>query len=145
MIIKRKHETYGMLLSDEKTKKNMYEIMRKYNLTDQQIKDKFSYIWWTRFEMTEMGAGISGDAYREMKNAFASLDSTDPFDNHLTYSDVTKVLTFPSRKGNAVMQWLIRGANSDLGDEIVQIVAFEKNGNYIKAIEPWELNTDISI
>ena len=90
-------------------------------------------------DQTDLGSGIPGECYQLMKGAFEELDKTDPFDNHLTYRDVTQVLTFPSRKGNAMELFLIRGETTDLNAEIVQIIAIEKDGNGVKAIEPWEL------
>ena len=145
MVIKRKYETYGMLLSDETTKTVIYSAMRQSsaNLTEEQIDATLAHVYWVRFELTEIGSGIPGDALENMKDAFEKLDKTHPFDNKLTYRDVTKTISFPSRKGNAIMQYLIRGKNSDLGDEIVQIAAYEKDGDYIKVIEPWELNFDL--
>lgn len=140
MIIKRQYETYGMLMTDEKTKAAIYDALSKSNrpMSKERIERIVNYIHWIRFDQTDLGSGIPGECYQLMKKAFEELDKTDPFDNHLTYRDVTQVLTFPSRKGNAIELFLIRGETAELGAEIVQIIAFEQDGNGVKAIEPWD-------
>lgn len=61
------------------------------------------------------------NAYQQMCDDFKMLDKCKPFNNGLDYRSVTKVITFPSRKGNAMMQWLIRDKTADLCAEIIQI------------------------
>ena len=71
------------------------------------------------------------------------LDIKEPFDNGYTYRDVSGSVFYPSRKGNALMQILYcRKFESPI--EIVQVIAFEKDGDTIKPIEPWDIG-DICI
>ena len=91
---------------------------------------------------TDMGSGIPGPAYQELRKAFDELDITDPYDNGLTYRDVTDVYMDYSRKGSAILQILYRN-KVEMPKVIVQVVAFEyKNGN-VEFIEPWNIESVI--
>ena len=139
MIIKREYATFGALLRDKITGNLMRQAIResKPDISEEDIDKIFNYVREVIFNQAELGCGVPGEAYQKMRKVFAELDNKSPFDNGLDYRDVNKVITFPSRKGNAMTQWLIRGANSDYCNEIVQVIAFEKNGSSIVPIEPW--------
>ena len=115
MIIKRQYATFGMLMKDEKSRQVILEAIKESS--KQVPEDEIEHILQASSGVivyqADLGCGIPGDAYQKMRKKFDMLDKTSPFDNGLDYRSVTKVLTFPSRKGNAMMQWLIRGKTSD--------------------------------
>ena len=139
MIIKREYATFGALYKDELTKNEIKRAIKESmpSTSDNDIDLMLDYVREVIFNQADLGCGIPGDAYQKMKEVFVELDRKTPFDNGLDYRDVTKVITFPSRKGNAMTQWLIRGETSDYCNEIVQVIAFEKKGLSIIPIEPW--------
>ncbi len=145
MIIKRRYASFGALLKDPLSKQAMINSIKNTSkeFTDEKAESILVEASWIIFYQADLGCGIPGNAYRQMQEKFEELDKTDPFDNGLTYNDVTRVLTFPSRRGNAMMQWLIRNETADLNAEIIQIIAFEKDGQGIKAIEPWKLEGEV--
>ena len=73
---------------------------------------------------------------------FERLDKEQPFDNGYTYRDVTDVICYPSRQGRAIMQVMYRHI-MDMDPDIVQVVAFESDGESIKQVEAWEVGTII--
>ena len=142
MIIKRKYATYGQLSTDEVTKATIIQIFEKYNVSE----DIYNYILDPYNDVivmnTDMGSGIPGQAYQELRKAFDELDITDPYDNGLTYRDATNVYMDYSRKGSAILQILYRN-KVEMPKVIVQVVAFEyKNGN-VEFIEPWNIESVI--
>ena len=140
MIIKRKYATYGQLSADEVTKATIIRIFEKHNVSE----DIYNYTLDPYNDVivmnTDMGSGIPGQAYQELRQAFDELDITDPYDNGLTYRDATDVYMDYSRKGSAILQILYRN-KVEMPKVIVQVVAFEyKNGN-VEFIEPWNIES----
>ncbi len=139
MIIKREYATFGALMKDELTGNEIKKAMKESlpNLSNKDIDSILDHVREVIFNQADFDCGIPGDAYQKMKEVFVELDRKTPFDNGLDYRNVTKVISFPSRKGNAMTQWLIRGETSDYCNEIVQVIAFEMKGLSIVPIEPW--------
>lgn len=140
MIIKRQYATFGLLMKDEKSKQVILEAIKESSkqISEDEIEQILQASSDVIVYQADLGCGIPGDAYQQICRKFKTLDKTNPFDNGLDYRSVTKVVTFPSRKGNAMMQWLIRAQTSDLCAEIIQVIAFERDGSNIKPVEPWE-------
>ena len=138
MIIKREYATYGQLSSDKASKDAIIRVFDKYNVP----QDIYEYILDPYNDVivmnTDMGSGIPGEAFKELRQSFAELDSVVPFDNDLTYRDVTDVLSFPSRKGVAVEQILYRN-KVEMPKVIVQVIAFEYRDGKTIFIEPWDI------
>jgi len=140
MIIKRKYSTYGQLLNDEASKEVIYNaIANSKNPLDDKERDRIlAYVTNLIVLNTDLGSGIPGDAYKEIIDCFDKLDEDHPFDNGLTYRDVNGVLTYPSRKGTAIMQ-IMYNHIMDLTPVIVQVIAFETKGTDIIQVEPWDV------
>ena len=142
MIIKRKYATYGQLSADEVTKATIIRIFEKYNVSEDIYNFTLDPYNDVIVMNTDMGSGIPGQAYQELRKAFEELDITDPYDNGLTYRDATDVYMDYSRKGSAILQILYRN-KVEMPKVIVQVVAFEyKNGN-VEFIEPWNIESVI--
>lgn len=143
MIIKRELCTYGQLMFDEFTRSEIKKVYEKHGLSEEDMRNQMGYVHNVLVLNTEMGSGIPGKVYFDLKQLFERLDLEKPFDNGMTYKDVTDSCCFSSRKGNAIMQWLIN-RTPDCVPLIVQVVAFERDGQYIKAIEPWDVSGTVS-
>ena len=142
MIIKRKYATYGQLISDEITKAAIIQIFDKFNVSADvrnYIIDPYNDIIVFN---TDMGSGIPGEAYKEIRQKLDELDVTNPFDNNLTYSDVSNTLSFSSRKGNAITQ-ILYCKKVEMPIRIVQVLSFEYKDGKVNFIEPWDLGTII--
>lgn len=138
MIIKRKYATYGQLFEDEASKNTITRIFDKYEVRKEvydYILDKYNDIIVMN---TDMGSGIPGQAYQELRQAFDELDVTKPYDNGLTYRDATNVFMDYSREGSAIIQILYRN-KVDMPKVIVQVVAFEYKDGKTVFIEPWNI------
>ena len=138
MIIKRKYETMGILserdprikelfLNDLKTRFNEKEALR--------ILEKNHDVL---FYSTDMGSLIQDK--EALLKELDKLDNEEPYDNGLTYRDVQKVATFPSRKGNALELWLIQIPSEDHPTRIVEIIAMEHENGKTGLIMPWDEN-----
>lgn len=140
MIIKRKYCTYGQLLNDAPSKKVIYDsILNCSNPLPIEEIDRILGLDANTFVFnSDLGCGIPGEAFHNIKQEFERLDKEQPFDNGLTYRDVTHVTTFPSRKGTAVMQIMYQHI-MDLPSVIVQVIAFETHGTSITQVDTWDV------
>lgn len=143
MIIKRKYAYYGQLKEDKASLDAMVEAILKSEKQNFTIEDAYKMIDRASDVLvlnSNIETGIPGDAFQMFMEEFDELDKTTPFDNGLTYRDVNNVVCFPSRKGNAVMQ-ILYNKSVDALPIIVQVIAFEKDGDSIKPIETWDIGT----
>ncbi len=140
MFIKRKYATYGQLYSDEASKAAVMKIFDKFNV----VEDVRNYILDPYNDIivinTDEGSCIPSEAYQELRQVFEELDNTSPFDNQLTFRDVTGVMSFPSRKGAAEMQ-ILYSRKDEMPVVIVQVLAFEYKEGKMEFVEPWDIGT----
>lgn len=138
MVIKRKYCTYGQLMSDEKTKSMLLRVLQK-TMPQEKAEWLMSQENNVLVFNTDMGSGIPGAVYREIREELEKLDQTSPFDNGLTLKDVTQVISFANEEGTAVTQFMINRIY-DLPEVIVQVIAFESDtNNELRFIEPWDV------
>lgn len=140
MIIKRKYATYGQLSADVESKAAMNRIFDKYNVSEDirnNILDPYNALIVMH---TDLGTGIPGKAYQELRQAFDELDTTNPYDNGLTYRDATDVYLDYSRKGSAILQ-ILYSRKAEMPRVIVQVVAFEYKDGKTEFIEPWNIES----
>lgn len=138
MIIKRKYCTYGQLMSEEKTKSMLLRVLQK-NMPKEKAEWLMSQDSNVFVFNTDMGSGIPGAAYHEIREELEKLDKTSPYDNGLSLKDVTQVIPFANEEGTAITQFMINRIN-DLPEVIVQVIAYESNtNNELRFIEPWDV------
>ena len=138
MIIKRKYATYGQLEKDEKSYFAIDYAIRVCGYTKDNVHEMIARVPNVLVCNTNIETGFPAQAFHMFTEKFEELDKTDPYDNGFTYRDVTGSICFPSRKGNALLQVLV-SKHYDLPASIVQVVAFEHDGDNIKPVEPWEI------
>ena len=86
-----------------------------------------------------MGCGLPGEMFTRLLEEFNKLDELSPYDNGLTYRDVTTVVFEPSRKGSAI-KLIMKSQKFELPERVVQVIAIEcdsiiKNWGYRKPIK----------
>ena len=138
MIIKRRFATYGQLCGDEKSKDAISGILEKYKVSQDIFEATLDPYNGIIVLNTDLGSGIPGKAYQEIRVALDELDKTNPFENGLTYKDVSDIRTFTSRNGAAIMQVLYK-RRCEESPLIVQVIAFEYKDGKTVVIEPWEI------
>jgi len=138
MIIKRKYATYGQLNNDSISREAIVGILKKYGTSSDTINyivDSYNPIIVCN---TEMSSGIPAKAFEEIVKKLEELDDTHPFDNGMTYRDVSDVRTYPSRKGAAAVQ-VMYSRKADMPTRVVQVLAFEYRNGVTTVIEPWDI------
>ena len=99
MIIKRQYEILGILLDRDPASRKMYD-----QLTSSMSRELYEMIPVYGFTLHEagMGCGLPGEVFNQLLVEFDKLDHTSPYDNGLTYRDVSGVACEPSRQGRAI-------------------------------------------
>lgn len=140
MIIKRRFEIIGKLLErDEQAKKIiMEEMLKRYDFVEAErilTADYGVFLY-----LADMGSAIPNLNFIIEK--MDELDESVPYDNGLTYSDVTAVQLFPSRQGCAAVLCMI-SKHADMPERIAQIIAVENENCRTKIIKPWNIDNVI--
>jgi len=137
MIIKRKYEQIGILVEKDIASKEilMKALTSKYDEMEAERilkcdSDSFLYL-------ADMSLCIP--KYDEVMKILDELDDEKPYDNGLTYRDVTRVQLFPSRKGSAAELWMINLVPERIS-RIVQIIAIEYKDGVNTFIQSWGEN-----
>ena len=78
----------------------------------------------------DLGCGLPGEMFIRLLEEFNKLDESSPYDNGLTYRDVTTVIFEPSRKGSAI-KLIMKRQKFELPERVVQVIAIE-NDSVIK-------------
>ena len=125
-------------MEDPNSKQAMLDAFAKHGFDLKEAERLLQVNGGVIVHNTDMGSCIPGEIYQEIRSTLDDLDKKKPFDNDLTYANVNEIMHFESRKGNAMTQVLLCHF-FDLPVRIVQVIAFEHDGESIKPIEPWEL------
>lgn len=139
MIIKRKYEKIGVLIERDSASKDLFfkAMSKQYDNQEQIVEhlNKISNVFIYNADM-----GICVERWDLIWEGLEMLDNTNPYDNGLTYNDVSEVLNVgSSRKGNAIELWMI-SRKAEMPTRIVDVVAIENKEHSVKTIEPWEVN-----
>ncbi len=140
MIIKRKYACYYQLTNEPESKAVILKAFKKGGVSEELTDYLLTVNGGVIVCNTDMGSCIPASVYNDFCAELEKLDRIKPFDNGLTYSAVTDILSFSSRKGNAMAQVLCNRA-VESPPRIVQVIAFEHDGESIRPIEPWNLGT----
>lgn len=125
MIIRRQYEILGMVVErDPKAREIVDEVCKDL---DCDLRERiFSpYINLSLYN-ADMGCGLPGEMFTKLLEEFNKLDETDPYDNGLTYRDVSAVSFEPSRKGSAI-KLIMKSQKFELPERAVQVIAIEGN------------------
>lgn len=140
MIIKRRFEIIGELIDrDERSKEIiMDELLKRY---DQKEAERILLADYQVFMyLADIGSGIPRlDIIREK---LEELDNEIPYDNGLTYADVSSVEILPSRQGKAAVLCMI-SSKYDSPKRIAQVIAVEYENGKTELIKPWSIDNVI--
>ena len=140
MIIKRRFEIIGELINrDERSKEIiMDELLKRY---DQKEAERILLADYQVFMyLADIGSGIPRlDIIREK---LEELDNEIPYDNGLTYADVSSVEILPSRQGKAAVLCMI-SSKYDSTKRIAQVIAVEYENGKTELIKPWSIDNVI--
>ena len=132
MIIKRQYEILGMVVKrDQKARKIVDEVCKDL---DSELREKiFSPDITLTLYNAGMGCGLPGEMFSKLLEEFNRLDETDPYDNGLTYRDVTSIEYYPSRKGNAI-RLIMKNHYAEQAERIVKVLAVDDQS----VIKDWD-------
>ena len=131
MIIKRQYETFGMLyLRDPKARELLIAACEGLDddLRSRVLSPDNSII----VHYADLGCGLRGDKYAEFLRKLNELDQVEPYDNGLTYRDISRIEHEASRKGKAVrlVMWTER---VEQPQRIVKVISLEEDS----VIDDW--------
>ena len=145
MIIARKYEWLGLLYENDPYS---HEIIDKaFALSDWGLKEKEKLLSYNHSNIPaflNLGCGISGESYAYMMKEFEKLDKVYPYDNGLTFKDVTSIEYETSRKGTAIQMRFINQMY-DLPYRIVGFAAIGNKDNVLSINEGWEMTAPFEI
>lgn len=129
MIIKRQYELINYLLLRDAASEAVFDRITKS--VDPEVT---SYVRRASFTLneTDMGCGLPGTVFNELLQAFDELDKTSPYNNGLTYQDVSKVVTYASRQGRAI-RIVLYSQHFEGPERIVAVIAMNES----KKIADW--------
>lgn len=145
MIIQRKYEWLGILYTyDEKSKEVIDRAFKNGKLSRAEKKKLLEYNHCNTLDFLNIGCGIPSDIYKDFMEKLEELDATDPYDNGLTFNDVTDIEYESSRKGTALqMRFIIQ--NSDIRYRIVGFAAIENSNGEMQINKGWKMKDPFTI
>ena len=131
MIIKRQYEILGILVQrDPKAKEIIYRILAGMeNELLEQVLSPFAQI--TLYN-ADLSCGIPGYLFQEILKEMNHLDKVEPYDNGLTYRNVSFIAFEPSRKGNAI-RIIMKNSYIEQPERIVKVISIDDE----KVIDDW--------
>ena len=91
-----------------------------------------------------LGCGIPGECYSSFMDSFEKLDATDPYDNGLSFNDVSCIEFETSRKGTAIQMRFV-SKKYDLPYRIVGFAALENTDQEIHINKGWQMTNPFEI
>lgn len=134
MIIPRKYETYrDLCINDKRAREVIFRYldslpsdMSKDEAIDSHLSEVFIY-------QSEMGCGVSD--LTSMLDELDALDNEYPYDNGLSYNDVSEVITLPNEEGDSISMIMVMD-NAEVNRRIVKVITIktERNADFIAEI-----------
>lgn len=108
MVIARKYEWLGHLYDKDPAARALIdEAFERHLVTDSEKKEMLEFNHFRISESMDLGYGVPSLFYTELMDGFAKLDKSDPYDNGLTYNDVTDIEYDVKKNGKAIQLRLI--------------------------------------
>lgn len=145
MIIERKYEWLGILYeNDPEAKKLIDEAFELSSLPENEKRRIFEYNRYNISAFMNIGCGIPGKTYAHFMAEFEALDKNCPYDNGLTFNDVTDIEFEASGNGTAIqMRYISR--IYDLPYRIVGFGAIENKNGRLKINKGWIMTPPFEI
>ena len=151
MIIPRKYEWLGKLYQEDELSRNAIDAAfdnadytRKAENSSLYSKDALlEYNYANISAFLNLGCGIPGNIYSSFMKAFEDLDKTHPYDNGLTFKDVTNIEFETSRKGTAIQMRFV--CELDGMYRIVGFSALQNNNGIVSIDKGWTMANSYTI
>ena len=139
MIVERKYEWLGLLYqNDEQSRSAIDKAFLEENVDEDKKRELLDYNYFNIPEFLNLGCGIPWESYKRFMKDFERLDIVSPYDNGLTFKDISDIEYETSRKGTAMqMRFIIR--TLDIPYRIVGFVAIENIKGTININEGWDM------
>lgn len=139
MIIPRKYEWLGILYEQDPEVKDLVDkAFDLAKITSEYKKRLLEYNHCNLPAFLNMGCGIPGDSYSFIMQGLEVLDKTKPYENGLSFSDVTNIEYETSRKGTAIQMRFV-SEPADCPYRIVGFAAVENRNGSIRKNKGWEM------
>lgn len=139
MIIARKYEWLGTLYENDPKSREAIDLAFAHEHIDSEKKDyllKYNHNNISAF--LNLGCGIPGECYQLFMKAFEKLDLDSPYDNGLSFKDVTEVEFESSRRGTAIQLRFVNRVY-DLPYRIVGFSALQMKDDGIGLDKGWTM------
>lgn len=139
MIIKRKYEWLGYLYENDPSSKIAIDDAFKVLQLDETLKKELlEYNYCNISAFLNIDCGIPGESYSYFMNEFEKLDKTEPYDNGLSFKDVSSIEYEASRKGSAIQMRFV-SKFADCPYRIVGFAAIESIDGKPVINKGWEM------
>lgn len=139
MVIKRKYEWLGYLYENDPSSKQVidqaFDLMK---VDEAWRKELLEFNYYNISTCLNIGCGIPGQSYAYYMEAFDKLDKEEPYDNGLSFKDVTSIEFETSRKGTAIQMRFVSEIY-DIPYRIVGFAAIENRDGIIAMNDGWEM------
>ena len=145
MIIARKYEWLGILYDNDPESRKL--IDEAFTLTPRAIEEKKFLLENNHCNISaflNLGCGIPGETYQYFMKGFEALDQEHPYDNGLTFKDVTSIEYETSRKGTALQMRFVCQPY-DFRYRIVGVVAIENRDGKVCTNKGWKMTPPFEI
>ena len=145
MIIQRKYELLGILYqNDQLSKKAIDTAFIEANINEERKKELLEYNHDNISAFMNTGCGIPGACYSHFMDEFEKLDQSYPYDNSLSFKDVSCIEFETSRKGTAIQMRFV-SKKYDLPYRIVGFAALENTDQEIHINKGWQMTNPFEI
>lgn len=145
MIIAREYEWFGYLYNNEPLSRELIDEVFSVHKVDNELK-KFllEANHYNAAAYMTFGCGISGDVYAHIIDGFRVLDKTAPYDNGLTFNDVTNIEFETSLKRTAIQMRYVSKIY-DIPYRIVGFAAIENKDGHMRISKGWHMTNPCDV
>lgn len=145
MILQRKYEWLGVLYENDKQAKDAIDnAFSVENIAEDIKQELLDYNHYNIPAFLNLGCGIPGKCYALFMEAFEKLDAISPYDNGLTFNEVTSIEYESSRKGTAIQMRFV-SKMYDMPYRIVGFAAVESKEGKIAINKGWQMTDPFTI
>ena len=147
MIIKRKYEWLGALYeNDASSKVAIDDAFASEGIGNDKKRELLNMSYSDIPAFFNTGCNIPGECYVRIMKAFDQLDKTEPYDNGLTFKDVTTIEYETSRKGKEIQcRFVEEKPTFDIPYRIVGFTTIENKGTKLEIVDNWEMTPPFTI
>ena len=145
MIIKREYEWLGVLYdNDPLSREAIDSAFTLVSMNEMQKEEIINANHCNIPAFLNLGCGIPGECYKSLMDQFDRLDKTNPYENGLSFKDVTKIEYETSRKGTAIQMRFV-SMPFDAPYRVVGFAAVENNNGNLLINKGWEMTAPFVI